>query len=180
MRQLKKRDNNVKLTLCILILIVLSSCDRIKNKGKEIASNTENRIKDKSEKIIDKAFPHFDFDKADTKYNKQRFIEYLQLELSTDIAKIYCFGDFLGADYKVLFSFNCDSSTIQKIINKKGLKVINDSNDIGLMFQDEFKWWDKEKINHLKGYKNGKENEFWQYLWYDHDQKKAYYEEFSL
>ncbi len=48
------------------------------------------------------------------------------------------------------------------------------------MFQDEFKWWDKEKISHLKGYKNGKEHEFWQYLWYDNDQKKAYYEEFSL
>ena len=83
-------------------------------------------------------------------------------------------------DYKVLFSFNCDSATIQKIINKKGLKVINNSNDKGLMFLADFNWWDKDKIKLLKGYKNGKENEFWQYLWYDKDQKKAYYEEFSL
>ncbi len=102
MRQLKK-DNNVRLTLYILtvILIFLSSCDKIKNKGKEIASNAENKIKDKSEKIIDKAFPHFDYDKADSKFNKQRFTEYLQIDLSADILNIYCFGDFLGADYKV-------------------------------------------------------------------------------
>ena len=146
----------------------------------DIMVNAEKMIKDKSEKIIDKAFPHFDFDTSDTKFNKQRFTEYLQINLTDDILNIYCYGDFIGADYKVLFSFSCELPTIHKIIEKKGLKSINDPNDTGLLFQDEFIWWDKEKINHLKGYKNGKENEFWQYLWYDQDQKMAYYEEFSL
>jgi hypothetical protein len=163
-----------------MIAIVIISCNRIKNKGKEIALSTESKIKDKSERIIDKAFPHFDSDTADTKFNKQRFVEYLEVNFSTDVTNIYCFGDFLGVDFKVLFSFNCDSTTIQEIINKKGLKVINDSSDTGLLFQDDFKWWDKEKINQLKGYKNGKVNEFWQYLWYDKNQKKAYYEEFTM
>jgi hypothetical protein len=171
----------VKHILYILtIAIVLTSCNRIKNKGKEVVTNAENKIKDKSERIIDKAFPGFDFDKADTKSNKLRFVEYLEVELSDDISNIYCFGDFLGADYKVLFSFNCDSLTIRRIIKKKGLTLTNEDNDTGLSFSDHFTWWDKEKIKRLKGYKAGKTYEYWQYLWYDKEQKKAYYEEYSL
>ncbi|HTO16605.1 MAG TPA: hypothetical protein VLZ83_12600 [Edaphocola sp.] len=166
-------------TLTILGLTILS-CDRIKNKGQEIADKTEQKVKSKSKDLVDKAFPQFDSDKPDTKYNKKRFEEYLEVKLTPDIKEIYCFGDFLGIDYKVLFSFTCDSTTIKRIIDKKKLELTDENNDSGLLFMDDFNWWNKEKIEKIRPFKNGKENEFWQYLWYDKDGKKAYYEAFSL
>lgn len=165
--------------MTILCLTTLS-CNRIKNKGQEIADKTEQKVKSKSKDLVDKVFPQFDSDKADTKYNKKRFEEYLEVKLTPDIKEIYCFGDFLGIDYKVLFSFTCDSTTIQRIIDKKKLKLTNENNDNGLLFMDDFNWWDKDKIETIRPFKNGKENEIWYYLWYDKDSKKAYYEEFSL
>ena len=165
--------------LTILCLTILS-CDRIKNKGQEIADKTEQKVKSKSKDLVDKAIPQFDPDKADTKYNKKRFEEYLEVKLTPDIKEIYCFGDFLGIDYKVLFSFTCDSTTIKRIIDKKKLELTNENSDNGLLFMDDFNWWNKEKIEKVRPFKKGKENEYWQYLWYDKDSKKAYYEEFSL
>lgn len=166
-------------TLIILCFTILS-CDRLKNKGQEIANKTEQKVKSKSKDLVDKAFPQFDSDKADTKYNKKRFEEYIEVELSPDVKEIYCFGDFIGIDYKVLFSFTCDTTTIRKIINKKKLELTDDNTDNGLIFIDNFTWWNKSKIEKIRAFKNGKENEFLQYLWYDNDSKKAYYEEFSL
>jgi hypothetical protein len=166
--------------ILIFLAIVLFSCERIKNKGQEIATKTERKVKSKSKDLYDKISPQFDYDKADTKYNKKRFAEYLEIELTPDITNIYCYGDFLGADYKVLFSFSCDFSTVQKIIKQQGMALTSDSNDDGLWFLDKFKWWDKDKIKELRAYKVGKEYEYWHYLWYDKDNKKAYYEEFSL
>lgn len=52
--------------------------------------------------------------------------------------------------------------------------------DDGLIFTDAFEWWDQDKIELLTPYKVGKEQEYWQYLWYDPKTRKAYYEEFSL
>ena len=165
--------------LTILCLTILS-CDRIKKKGQEIADKTEQKVKSKSKDLVDKTIPQFDSDKADTKYNKKRFEEYLEVKLTPDIEEIYCFGDFLGIDYKVLFSFTCDSTTIKRIIDNKKLELANDNSDNGLLFMDGFNWWNKEIIETVRPFKKGKENEYWQYLWYDMDGKKAYYEEFSL
>lgn len=172
----------MKTNYLILIIFALTifSCDRIKNKGKEIAEKTEQKAKSKTTDLIDKAFPRFDSDKADTKYNKKRFEEYLEVKLTSDVKEIYSFGDFLGIDYKVLFSFTCDSTTIQRIVEKKGMEQTNENDDYGLHFGDDFPWWNKERIKEIKAFKKGEEYKFWQYLWYDKDSKIAYYEEFSL
>jgi len=42
-------------------------------------------VKDKSKDLLDKVFPFFDYDKADTKYNRKRFREYLKVELTSDV-----------------------------------------------------------------------------------------------
>ncbi len=146
-------------------LIVFSSCGRIKNKAED---------------TVDNVFPKFDAYKADTKHNKKRFKEYLEVDLTQDINEIYCYADFLGIDYKVLFSFNCDSATIKKIVDKKGLKLSESDKDNGFAFIDEFDWWDEQKISTLKPYVEGVEYEYWKYLWYDSENGKAYYLEFSL
>ena len=164
----------------ILICLTVCSCSRIKNKGKEIAEKVETKVKNESKDLIDKLFPAFDAYEADTKYNKERFIEYLSVELTPDVNEIYCYGDFIGVDYKVLFTFRCDSATIHRIIEKKKLEMANDNTDIGLQFSDEITWWNKEKIYKLTPFKQGEDNKFWQYLWYDKNNKTAYYLQFSL
>ncbi len=172
----------MKALFYILIVLCLGviSCDRIKSKGKDIAMKTEQKVKNKSKNIANKMFPHFDADKADTEDNKKRYEEYLEVALTPDVSSIFCFGDFLGVDYKVLFSFTCDSTTIQQIIKQKNLELSNEPDDTGLVFPDMFDWWNKEKIKNMKAYNCETEHGIWQYLWYDIENKKAYYEEFSL
>ena len=104
----------------------------------------------------------------------------MQVDLTSDIKNIYAFGDFLGADYKVLIAFTCDQETIDKIIFTKKMQLTALKDDDGLLFSDTFSWWDKDNIRTLKPYKAGKEAEYWQYLWYDPKARRAFYEEFSL
>ena len=71
--------------LTVIIVLTIISCDRIKNKGQELADKTEEKVKDKSKDLVDKVVPHFDTYKPDTKFNKERFKEFLKVELTPDI-----------------------------------------------------------------------------------------------
>lgn len=150
------------------------------DKTQEKIGETKQKIINKKNQLVDNVFPTYDNGKPDTENNKKRFEEHLQVELTSDVNNIYAYGDFLGADYKVLISFNCDTSTINKIAKAKEMRLSTKDNDEGLFFSAEFPWWDKEIISKIKPYKVGKEYEYWQYLWYDKKTKTAYYEEFSL
>ena len=167
--------------------MTLSSCDRLKRKGHQVVdktqekvSETKQKISDKKDQLVDKVFPTYDNVKPDTENNKKRFKEHLQVDLTDDVKNIYAYGDFLGVDYKVLMAFTCDNSTIEKIIAAKKMQLTTSKDDDGLFFLDEFKWWDKDKIELLEPYKVGKDRKYWQYLWYDKKGKIAYYEEYSL
>jgi hypothetical protein len=176
-----------RVSLVLVILFTLFSCDRIKRKGnkiitatKETAAETKQKVSDKKDQLIDKVFPSYDSNKPDTKSNRKRFREHLQVEPIDDVKNIYAYGDFLGADYKVLIAFTCEKTTIDKIIAAKKMQLTTTKDDDGLLFLDKFKWWDKDKIEFLEPYKVGKETEYWEYLWYDPTTKQAYYEEYSL
>ena len=176
-----------RITPIALLLITLFACDRIKSKGhnivdktKEKAIETRQQIIEKKNELIEKAFPTYDCYKADTENNKKRFKELLQTDITTDIKNLYTYGDFMGADYKVLIAFTCDRSTIARIIDSKKMKQAASAEDNGLQFLVEFDWWNKKKIEKLVPYKTGKENEYWKYLWYDPKTRQAFYEEFSL
>ncbi|MDU1892913.1 MAG: hypothetical protein E6767_19710 [Dysgonomonas sp.] len=121
----------------------------------------------------------FDHDKADTKNNKGKFKDYLKVDLTPDVKDIYCFGDFIGIDSSVYFSFTCDSTTIQRIIDRNNL-VLSDSYDRGLSLNYNFTWWDEEKIAKIRPYKTDEGGNLIQYLWYDKENKKAYYQKFSI
>lgn len=173
--------------LTIAFFITLFSCDRLKRKGhdvvnktKEKISGTKQKIVDKKDQLVDKAFPTFDNGQPDTENNKKRFKEYLKVDLTNDVKNIYAYGDFLGADYKILISFSCNWATFNKIVNVKKMTISTEDNDEGLLFSEEFPWWNKKVIATIKPFKAGKENEYWQYLWFDKKSKMAYYEEFSL
>jgi len=163
----------------IVALFLFVSCNRIKDKGKDVVAKTEQKIKNKSKDLKNILIPIFDSDRADTKYNKQRFKEFIKIELTPDIKNIYCWGDFLGVDYSVQFSFSCDPTTIKKIIEKKGLTLNNEDN-YNLAFSYEFDWWKKEEITKMKPYMKDVNGDYWQYLWYDKTNSIAYYNEYSI
>jgi len=84
--------HRVKKTIYIPILILsltLFSCDRIKSKGQELSDKAKEKVKNKSKDVIDKAFPFFDSYKADTKFNKERFKEFLRVDLTPDVKNIF-------------------------------------------------------------------------------------------
>lgn len=179
--------HRLKNMLTLAFTLTLFSCDRIKDKSnaavdktKQAVSQSKQKIRDKKNQLIDQAFPVYDNNKQDTENNKKRFGEHLQVDLTPDVKNIYAYGDFLGADYKVLIAFTCNQSTIDKIMATKKMQLTTAKNDNGLFFIDEFKWWNKDKINKLVPYKSGKEEVYWEYLWYDAKTNQAFYEAYSL
>ena len=109
--------------LTIIFALIIVSCDRIKNKGQELADKTEQKIIAKSKDLVDKVVPHFDAHKSDTKFNKERFTDFLKVDLSPDIKNIYCFDDAIGIDADYMFSFNFDTTTARRIIEKHQFKL---------------------------------------------------------
>lgn len=172
--------------MILTFFLTLFSCDRIKRKGdkivtttKEAVSESKQKVGEKKDQLVDKVFPSYDSDKPDTKNNKRRFAEHLQIDPTDDVHNIYAYGDFLGIDYKVLIAFSCDQATIDKIVLAKKMQRTT-TDDNGLFFLDEFKWWNKDSIKMPAPYKVGKDAEYSQYLWYEPKSKQAFYEEFSL
>lgn len=177
----------IKTILALAFLLTILSCNRVKTKGQEIVNTTKEKaietkqeIIDQKNNLADKIFPSYDSGKPDTENNKKRFTEHLTIDLTNDIKNIYCYGDFMGIDYKVLISFTCDTSTINRILRAKGMTISQKDHDSGLSFSAELPWWHKEIIERIRPYKVGKEYEYWHYLWYDKKTRTAYYEEFSM
>ena len=164
----------------IIFALTIVSCDRIKNKGQELADKTEEKVKVKSKDLVDKVVPHFDAYKPDTKFNKERFKDFLQVDLTPDIKNIYCFDDAIGIDADYMFSFNCDSTTARKIIEKHHLKLDKETTDYAFGLQHDFEWWDKKKIEKLDLYSWQGDNQYFKYFWYDRTEQKAYYFDFDM
>lgn len=171
-------------------MVTCSSCDRLKRNEHEAIDRTHEEIGNVKQEIIDKGnhfvahiFPIYDDNKPSSDNNRNYFKKYLNIELTNDVRNIYSCGDFLGADYKVLIAFICDTVTLEKIVRTKGMSISNQNNDEGLVFSEEFPWWDKKIIAKNKPYKIGRKAGYktdWEYLWYDAQSETAFYEQFSL
>ena len=164
----------------IIFALTIVSCDRIKNKGQELADKTEEKVKNKSKDLVDKVVPHFDAYKPDTKFNKERFKDFLKVDLTPDIKNIYCFDDAIGIDADYMFSFNCDTTTARKIIEKHQLKLDKETTDYAFGLQHDFEWWDKKKIEKLVLYSWQGDHQYFKYFWYDKTEQKAYYFDFDM
>jgi hypothetical protein len=161
--------------LLLTLNIGLFSCDKIKHKGQYFLEKSKSKVATK----LDAYFPSYDASMPDTENNKKRFREILKIEVSEDVKNIYAYGDFLGADFKILLAFSCNKTTLKHIIDKNNLQLSNEKSG-GLVFGEEFPWWHKKIIAKINPYKIGEEGKFWRYLWYDVATQIAYYEEFSL
>lgn len=165
---------------CWAIALALVSCGKIKDKGQELASKAEQKVVQKASEWADKAFPHFDAYQPDTKYNRKRFQEFLQVPLTPDVKDLYCFGDAMGIDADFQFAFRCDSSTARRIIEKHRLALQPENADCAFGIQDDFEWWNKETIQKLPLYGWKGEHEYFKYFWYDAQHGKAYFFDFDM
>jgi len=174
----------IKILLLIILIIGTSSCDRVKRKTEqvtgEIKKETTNQIKNQSKKIGNKIFPKFDSDKADTENNKQRFKDFIKVEITPDVKNIYCFDDAIGIDADYMFLFDCDSLTSKKIIEMHNLVLDTVNFDNGFGMQHDFEWWDKDRIAELQKYSWTDGKQYHKYYWYDKEKGKAYFFDFDM
>jgi hypothetical protein len=175
-----KKMKIIPLILVFGFCLALASCNKVSIKGKEIAKNAEDQIRQESEELADKAFPKFDAYNADTKFNIMRFSEFLKVERTSDIKNIYCFEDAMGIDTDYQFSFHCNASTAKRILEKHNLNPDSTSMDFATEIQHDFDWWDKEKMEKLKMYSWNEKERYYKFFWYDEKEEKAYYFEFDV
>jgi hypothetical protein len=119
--------------LTFLIALALHSCDRIKQKSKQVANNTKATLAEKKAKFGDKLIAHYNSYKPDTKFNKRRFQEFFSFAPPADVKDIYCHADEMGIDHNYQFSFYCNSATVNKIVQNLQLTKA-DSSDLAMGF----------------------------------------------
>ncbi len=171
--------------LTILSLIIaMISCDRIKNKTKhviyKVKEKTKEELKEQTQKVVNKIFPPFDHDKPDTENNKKRFADFLKVEITPDIKNIYCFDDAIGINADYMFAFNCNSTTSEQIIKTHNLTVDTLNLDNGFGMQHDFEWWDKYRIENLQKYSWTNGHQYFKYYWYDIENEKGYFFDFTM
>jgi hypothetical protein len=166
--------------LAILATISLSACNKVKNKTQELADKTEQKVKDTSKDLLDRVSPRFDAYTPDTKYNKERFKDFLQVPLTADVKDIYCFADAIGIDADYQFAFHCDTATVSRIIRQHGLTLAQETTMDVSGLQNDFPWWDKNTIAQLSLYIHESENRYFKYFWYDSTKQQAYFFDFDM
>lgn len=142
------------------------------------------KSKEKAVQLAEKIFPSFDSDEPDTKANKKNFRAFLKVELTPDVKNIYCFDDAIGQDADYMFSFNCDSITAKRIIERNEFVADKQLGNYSEGLQNDFFWWDKPRIEKLPSYSwqsnfEAKKNVY-KTFWYDNENNKAYYFEYDL
>lgn len=134
-------------------------------------------------RVAQKIFPPFDSDVADTESNKKNFQNFLNVDLTPDIKNIYCFGDALGQNADYMFSFTCDSTTAQNIIEENELVKDSTIGNNPESLQHDFVWWDKQRLSQLQSYSwnsNLETKNRHKLFWYDDRNQKGYYFEYEL
>lgn len=165
--------------LILLCVLGITSCDRVAEKSAQVIEQVKKETEKQTQKVVDRVFPTFDHDKANTENNKKRFDEFIKVPRTQDVKNIYCFDDAIGIDADYMFAFNCNQETSNKIIEQHQLELNNDGdNAFGL--QSDFDWWDKEQIKTLQKYSWADGNQYFKYYWYDAENEHAYFFDFDL
>ncbi|MNS30647.1 hypothetical protein D3C72_626830 [compost metagenome] len=165
----------------LFLAIVINSCDRIRSTTNRSIKEFKEVVSNESDKLVDKVIPTFDSYKSDTEFNKKRFKNFLQIELTSDVKNIYCYADEMGIDQNYQFSFNCDTSTVIRILQKHQLRLDTaTSYGFSAELQKEFVWWKCNDIKKLPMYSWKGDNEYYKYFWYNQKTRKAYYLDFDL
>lgn len=170
----------MRILIILNFLLLTFSCNRIKNKSGEIIHISKEKVIEKTLEIKDEISPSFDSNKADTKNNKNRFSDFLKIEITKDIKNIFCSDNAIGIDASYQFAFNCNYTTFKKIINKHKLKLDIDKSVPSFGIQHEFKWWQIKKIEKLKLYSWTDNKQYFKNFWYDSVEQKAYFFDYDM
>gem|GEM_PF-5012289 len=169
----------------IFIIAIVTVVTAITNAAKKGVSKAEKFITKHTATDTSKRttgyglLAEYDIDKPDTKANRERFEDYLKIPATEDVKEVYCYADFMGADYTIQMPFNCDTSTLSKIIAINSLSPDSVTSQ-GINLAREFNWWNEKLLDTIPYFTSIKENELYKYLWFDSSAGKAYYLEFSL
>lgn len=173
---MKKYSNRLLMTLFFMSFsVTVLSCGKIKRKGHQVLHESKVAVAEK----IDRVIPSYDPGVPDTDNNKRRFKDHLGVAASADVNGLYTYADYLGIDYKVMMIFNCDQSTIDKIIKKNDMQLSTDEKGQVVCSSFTVDVWGG-KVADMICYEAGEEDQFFQYLFYNPVTKQAYYEEFSM
>lgn len=188
----------IYLFLTFLFCATVVSCDRVKKKSMKIITTTKEAVKNKKEALQDKIMPRFDAGAPDTKFNKKRFFEFFRVYPTPDVKNLYCYADQMGIDASYWLAFECNDSTVKKIIDNLQLKpdkqyafimdmqgkvidsIPKDGERLsgGLNSQPAF-WWDTTFIKHSEPYGRTEDALCW-YLWHDTKNNKVYFLTFDM
>lgn len=180
----------------VSVLVVFASCSYAEEKAqqvKERAASEARELKAKARTGVDEFFdenftnPHI----GDTRANRAAFHDFFDTLAVPDARNIYAYTDYIGIDYKVMFSFTCDTSSLARIIERKDLVIWKDDGDPwtiaspGLLGSWDFEWWNREALESLTPfYRPLTEDQRYDhdhiYLWYDSLSHTATYQQFSM
>lgn len=113
--------------------------------------------------------------------SKTYFKDLLGFSATADVKHLNSYSDELGIDASYWMAFECNDSTVDKIIKKLQLSK-SDVETRGLyggMNSRPERWWDTSFVFHTKPFYREDDRIFW-YLWYNKPQKKVYFLSFDL
>lgn len=163
----------------LLLAAATCSCDRIRHKSRELAHQAKQHAQARTKHLADKVMPHFDAYQADTEDNKKRFRDFLQVPLTPDVQRIYCFDDAIGIDAGYQFGFACDTATVRRIVLKHGF-TRDQRPSYSVRVGQEFVWWRWDKVEQLPRYYRAGDETYFQFFWYDSARQQAYYLDYDL
>ena len=175
--------------LCLFLsAFAFCSCNRTTEAARSAKGAVQNKAnelkqvaKGEVNKAVDAAFVTSDPYMADTRRNRLRFSEYFDTLDVPDARDIYCYTDFMGIDYLVMFSFTCDTASLGRIVKVKELnRTADDFGGQGLQGSWDFEWWKNTDFNHRLPFHKGTGNEDQVYLWYDSLNHRVTYQQFSF
>ncbi len=169
-----KMKRTILIVLAVLLLLAFGGC--------YVAYRLFVKASVELRELQEDVYPSFDSDEPDTRANRERFKEYLMIDLTPDIKDIYCHDDYVGVIADYMFAFSCSEATSKRIIHLHNLELDTAAKrDDAFNRQDHFDWWNKETIRDLPKYQWFDENgRLAKYFWYDKVKGKAYFFQFDI
>jgi len=151
--------------------------ERGKNELKDLGEAAAKELSGQADWLYFTCHPYT----ADTRRNRLRFHSCFDTLVVPDAKNIYCFNDYLGADFTLMFSFNCDTASLARIIRREGLvKGPGKFDSPGLEGSWDFVWWNKAQLDRMIPFVREYEAGGGTYLWYDTLNQRATYQQYSL
>ncbi|MFM2386950.1 MAG: hypothetical protein RL660_1707 [Bacteroidota bacterium] len=113
--------------------------------------------------------------------SSQHFEAFMGFAPTADVKNLNSHADEFGIDSSYWLAFECEDSTIDKIISKLQLRESATETEglIGGLNTHPTSWWDTAFVSHSKPFYKEENRNLW-YLWYDSLKKKAYFLTFDL